>query len=621
MNSTTSDPPLVVWPCYEPAGGRVELSEADLVQHLLLIGSTGSGKSTLLASALEQLIAHRSAARAERCGLLILDAKTDDLVARVSAVAAQAGRAEDVMVFGPHGHYALDLFGGLRSLEDVPRVTRSVLLGAEHMGRDNAYWQQATEAMLAAAFTLLVVGKQPLSFARTVEFLRSWLLAPVPSPRVEERLAALSRAPDTRHPTVATALDQAKLWAVLDPKTRSILQSCLLNVIRPLLSPAATRCFAGEHERTGCPAQAATEGRICVVTVNAMAEPELARFFFRLAKQSFFAAVQQRSGAGHRLCGVIADELPLIVTANDVEQFATLRSKRAFILAATQGLRAIAEQIGMGPTMALLNNCNTTVFLRSREAETALHAQVVLGTRRESRRPRRCEEDSDLLPPPDRAPVPTPTEIPVCPLGALGRLSPHQAFVIRAEGSVTPWPVWFVPWFEQGQPALPAPATPPRFSAAYVSALMHGAGFRAHQAGDVVTQLHSLCPRRRGLLQRTREFFRTQAIHIPAGLETLPDCWLAGLPGILWRLRKPHWHRLPFFITRIGIEAGVLLLEFAQEIPGEARPSGWDRVRIALNVGLYPSCWRPMHRRHALQLRPHPAIPPAPSAATDQYLD
>ena len=616
MNLPASDSPLVVWPCYEPAGGCVELSEPDLVQHLLLIGSTGSGKSTLLTSALHQLIAHRSATRAEQCGLLILDAKTDDLVTRVSTMAAQAGRAEEVMVFGPHGHYALDLFGGLRSLEDVPRVTRSVLLGSEPMGRDNAYWQQATEAMLAAAFTLLVVGKQPLSFARTVEFLRSWLLAPVPSPGVEERLAALSRAPATRHPAVAAALDQAKLWAVLDPKTRSILQSCLLNVIRPLLSPAATRCFAGEHERIGCPAQAATEGRICVVTVNAMAEPELARFFFRLAKQSFFAAVQQRTGDGHRLCGVIADELPLIVTANDVEQFATLRSKRAFILAATQGLRAIAEQIGMGPTMALLNNCNTTVFLRSREAETALHAQVVLGTRRESRRPRLREGDSDLLPPPD----PAPAEVPVCPLGALGRLSPHQAFVIRAEGSVTRWPVWFVPWFEQGQPALPAPATPPRFSAAYVSALMHGAGFRLHHAGDVVTHAYALCPRRRGLLQRTREFFHTQAVLIPAGLETLPDCWLAGLPGILGRWRKPHWHRLPFFITRIGIEAGVLLLEFAQEIPGDSQPSGWDHLRIALNAGLYPSCWRPLHRRLALQLRPRAAKPPTPPAVADQYL-
>jgi len=30
----------------------------------------------------------------------------------------------------------------------------------------------------------------------------------------------------------------------------------------------------------------------------------------------------------------------------------------------------------------------------------------------------------------------------------------------------------------------------------------------------------------------------------------LPTCWLRAIPGILWRMRKPHWQQLPFFIDR-----------------------------------------------------------------------
>ncbi|HZM01942.1 MAG TPA: hypothetical protein VFC44_02870 [Candidatus Saccharimonadales bacterium] len=44
----------------EPPGHRVELTEADLVQHILLIGSTGSGKSTLLIDTTRQLIAYQT---------------------------------------------------------------------------------------------------------------------------------------------------------------------------------------------------------------------------------------------------------------------------------------------------------------------------------------------------------------------------------------------------------------------------------------------------------------------------------------------------------------------------------------------------------------------------------
>ena len=202
--------------------------------------------------------------------------------------------------------------------------------------------------------------------------LRRWFLSPTTPPDVRSLAERLSQ--ESSHPVLAGAVDQVKLWQELESRTRSNLQSCLLNVLAPLASPSAVRCFASGTRPAGSPASAARDGKLCVVAVNAMAEPELARFLFRLAIQDFFEAVQQRLEDGHRLCGMLADEFPLVVTMNLADELCTVRSKKCFALAATQGLHSRSERLGIGLTRVLMNNFNTTVFLRSPEAETAVHA-------------------------------------------------------------------------------------------------------------------------------------------------------------------------------------------------------------------------------------------------------
>ena len=91
---------------------------------------------------------------------------------------------------------------------------------------------------------------------------------------------------------------------------------------------------------------------------------------------------------------------------------------------------------------------------------------------------------------------------------------------------------------------------------------------------------------------------------VPAGLENLPNNWLAALPKILWATRKPGWTRLPYFIDQVGLENGVLLLRFVQEQPNpEGRLTAWDRLRIVVNAGVYPNQWRPLNRQHQAGLR------------------
>ena len=454
MSSPNNIHPIITWPLFEPASKQaIRLTEDELVQHVLLVGSTGSGKSTLLISAIQQLVAQQADSPSAKIGLLLLDAKGDDLVFRIQEAAARAGRSSDVIIFGPQGNRVLDLFGNLRSLTDVERVVRLVMLGIDKFGGDNSYWHQSTEAMLSAAFTLLVAGGKTPAFPKITEFLRQWFLSPNTPPKLLQRVdEILKREGSKIHPQVAMAVDQVRLWATLDQRTKSNLQSCMVNTLRPLFSPAAASCFHAEGKIADSPVKAVHEGAICIVTVNALAEPDLARFLFRLARQFFYDAGQQRLPGNHRLCGMVADEFPLVAVPDDDAQLATIRSKKIFLLAACQSLRSIGERVGPGRAMSMLNNFNTNIFLRSREAETSVHALLALGNRKEIRRLKRGESDGGnlgTLPSGGREEIEV--EVPVCPVGALGQLAPHQAYVVFADGSRTETPVWFAPWFELEQ--------------------------------------------------------------------------------------------------------------------------------------------------------------------------
>ena len=230
-------PPLITWPCYEPAGHRVEVTQADLLQHVLIIGATGSGKTTLLASALQQLIAHEAGDPSQRPGLLILDSK-NELVELVRAAARAAGREPEVITLGPDGNAQFDLFGDLRALEDVNTVTRRMMLATPPLGGENAYWQTATTSMVAAGLSLLVATQPRVTFDFALHFLRTWFMGTRTIPKLLQDLVAKakkqiegaqtgSRAGQNHQ--LQGALDHVELWSQLDPRTRSNLQSCLLK--------------------------------------------------------------------------------------------------------------------------------------------------------------------------------------------------------------------------------------------------------------------------------------------------------------------------------------------------------------------------------------------------------
>ena len=476
--------PLLKFPCYEPAGHSVDLTETDLLQHMLVVGSTGCGKTTLLTSAIQQLIENP-----KRIGLLVLDAKADGLVADVLAFAKAAGRANDVIVFGPDGSAAYDLFEGLQSLDDVDRITRRLMLGVDRFSAESAFWAQATSAMVSAALVLLYHLEPEADFQKIVDFMRAWFLSGHSPPSVETALQRM-RLGVVGHPLDDAAADQVKLWQGLDHRTKSNVQACLLQVLRPLMGSQANACFHSGAGRAVSPSMAATAGKICVVSISALAEPDLGKFFFRIAKSEFFEAVQTRGRDPHRLCGVVADELPLVVTASDVAHAGTIRSKGCFFLAATQGLDGIVQQLGPVAGRTLISHFNTVILMRCREIETSTYALIALGNKPAMLEPLRSDDWAGRLFNRRRR---RGVEESVCPLGALGQLAPHQAYVSYCDGRRTFEPCWLVPWFEL-KPSAPPPPTP-AISSGRVEDFMRRAGFREQWSPGVMMAVNKLSRR------------------------------------------------------------------------------------------------------------------------------
>ena len=397
---------------------------------------------------------------------------------------------------------------------------------------------------------------------------------------------------------------------------------------------AAGRCFDAAGRPEFNLADVATEGRLCVVSINALTEPALAQILFKVVRHDFFDAVQSRRGAGHRLCGMLADEYPLVAVPEDIEQLATVRSKKCFVLAAAQGISGLDERLGERRRRAALLNFNTVLFLRTREQEADEAAFVSLGLRHERvRRPSTAEPGDGIALTIERPGSPECASrwVPICPPGTLGRFQPHQAFIARADGGRIDFPVWFIPWFDEqdsplaSEPAsstpLPAPLPTARLTR-HMHKLMLKAGKPIVLTPEVIVAAAEICRPNQDafyLIWEATRFFREKTLQVPESLEKLPLCWLAAIPRVLWRLRQPHWTHLPFAIDAINQSQGVLVLSFAQEERSESRRiTLWDDVRLILNLSIYPSLWRPLARGHFAELRRRhpdlrPVLPEGPS--------
>jgi hypothetical protein len=620
------DPPLVWLRCYEPAGLTLELDRDTLLRHLLLVGGTGAGKTSILNVVLSQLLAAQAHGRP--IGILLLDGKQDDSVARVTQLAAQAGRA--VQVLTPGGALRYDLLGSLRTLDHVDTAVQRLLQGARPLGGDNHYWDEMRHTMIDAALSLLVAQGAPVAFDHAVEFMRQWfygvrtdakVLADVIQRATQVLAEGRATLPAPIQRKLGQALDTVELWRLLDPRTKSNVQSTLLSALRPLLGSQAGQLFdCLDHECFRADA-VVQDGAVMIVSSNAITEPGLTRLLFRLVKQDFYGAVQRRNGGNEPLTGLILDEYPLAASVEDLENLQTLRSKNGFVIATTQGFIGLDREVGVRTRQALVAGFQNLIAMRSHEIEVDALMFNVMGEREEADPPRGKDWFGALVEWPPHPPHRP--RLPVCPLGALARLRPFEAFVSLANGTHPPHRVWIEPLFVPiDQPSAPAgsaqqtdpladviarirgrEALPPATESIFD--LMNRAGGRILMPLPVWQAAADLCEPaqpRQLLVEQVSTFFQQRSGACPQGLENLPACWLRALPGLLDnRARTLFEGRFPFVLTTLAEQSGALALKFSREegFPRREREiQVWDVLRVSLNCHLYPSLWRPLTRHH-----------------------
>lgn len=594
---------LIHLPVYEPAGRDIRLEETDCLQHLAVIGATGCGKTTLLRRIMSQLITR------PETGLIIFDAKQDDTVEFVRRLAAK--HDQHITVLGPDGTHCLDLFQQLQSLDDVDFMTQRLLVGTRNMGRENEFWNEIRVSLLDAALTLLVVSDRKVEFEPAMELLSEFFFRlPLRNP-VERRLKTvkhwLAHSPPAVARKLQQTLDTVEMWRTMEGRTRSSAQATLVNALRPLAGRNALRCFDAGTRPAFNMNELVNNGGICVVSVNATMDPGLAGTLFKLAKRDFTQAVQQRRDASGCLCALVVDELPLLVTPDDIETLATVRSRRCLVCAATQGLTVLDQKLGPQQRKALLANFGSLIFMRGREEETDLSAAVQMGLTDYQVKASRMRDIGGLL---SFEPEMLTQQRLVCPPGTLGRLLPHQAFVTMPNQTRYPNAVWFVPYYEaEPEPIFAPPQLVDPADCSRLHRQLQARGFQRLLDEKEWQAAISLFPARKGrkkALTKAMEFFRSRAILVPKGLESLPLSWLKALPGILWSLRQSHWTHLPYMITEVFIADGLLQFRFAQEPMREAEDQhigGFDRVRQSVNLRLYPSCYRALKPRHLCRLK------------------
>jgi hypothetical protein len=107
----------------------------------------------------------------------------------------------------------------------------------------------------------------------------------------------------------------------------------------------------------------------------------------------------------------------------------------------------------------------------------------------------------------------------------------------------------------------------------------------------------------RDLVEDAEAAFTWFARTLPSGLGCLPPCWLAALPGLLGQLARQHPSgRIPLTFTRLAVHDGLLQITFRDEdLLQPLRPERRSlcmRVRRVMNLGLYPSLFRPLKPQH-----------------------
>jgi hypothetical protein len=356
--------------------GGFEWQWSDFYKNAVVFGQPGSGKTVCVLNALIDGLMASGDTTLPPAGL-ILDPK-GDFRDKIELLCRQHGRAADLLVIDPMQPGQSAIWNPLDSADDELEIAArfaAVIEILEQKTSQDTYFADTARTVLRHAIAFIRATNTdgaPPSFS---DVLAVAMLDAKAAAKREEALRPDDRRGQLAHDFLCDS------WADLSEKTRSIVQSCLINMIDPFLLPPYDQVFAGRS--TVRMSDIIDQGKILYVYMPIADKERMARTISTLAKLEFAREVLKRPDKDRRSF-FLCDEFQAFFTAGqgkgDADFFERSRQSNHANVIATQNMPALLKQVkDPHPVDNLLGSCAIKIFLRNTDSTTNEYASRLFG--------------------------------------------------------------------------------------------------------------------------------------------------------------------------------------------------------------------------------------------------
>jgi type IV secretory pathway TraG/TraD family ATPase VirD4 len=364
--------------------GGFDWNWSDFQKNCVVFGQSGSGKTVCVLNAIvDGLLGSEP-----RCSGLILDPK-GDYRRKIEGLCQRNGRGADLLILDPSDATRSIRWNPFDSDDDELELASRFAAAMQTLGMKNeqdSYWIDSARTFIRHAIGLLRntdEQMQPPSFANIMRLASTSVAGDgagiAPGSFAEERIARVNGDDDSGVLAVDYFIDN---WAKLAERTRSVVQSQIVNMIDPFLMKPYRELFSGRS--TMGLSDVVDQGKILYVYMPIADKEAMAKTVCTLLKLEFFREVLKRPDKT-RPSFFLCDEFQSFFTVGggkgDADFFERSRQSLHANVIATQNLPALLKQAGNTPVAVenLLGHCAVKIFLRNTDQKTNEFASKLFG--------------------------------------------------------------------------------------------------------------------------------------------------------------------------------------------------------------------------------------------------
>ena len=337
---------------------------------------------------LRDIIGYNAEDETQKVGLLVFDLKGDNTLFKIRKWAKECGREDDVIDYCADSKFYFDPLGGLDSFRKIPEYVER-LYNIFPFQSSEVYWEQSLRKRFKTVLTYCLFRHEKTTFKLFLEELREFTMADSSNSNwrdvmdsVEMVLRALEKKSKgisiESYEVLRELLEDTRAsvneWQRLDPRTKSNELSTMSNLISSFGNPITNgHIFEGKNKTCLDVGELVSSGKIVVASFDGISNRHSATAICKFLKSDVYGHTHARKNPD-RLVGIVMDEFPLVATdgeniSGDGFNMQIIRSKRGFVIAATQGLVGLDLSIGEQARRRLMTNFNNVFVFKSNERE------------------------------------------------------------------------------------------------------------------------------------------------------------------------------------------------------------------------------------------------------------